>query len=98
VHYDLIIRPEAEAEMADAYSWYDQRVDGLGNQFILSVDAVLQAVARNPYQYPQVFKTTRRALLHRFPYAIFFIVGDIHITVLAVFHLKRDPRRWKKRK
>jgi plasmid stabilization system protein ParE len=97
VHYDLIIRPEAEAEMADAYAWYDQRVKGLGNQFLLSIDAVLQAVVRNPYQYPQVFKTIRRALIHRFPYAVFYIVSDIRITVLAVFHLKRDPKRWKKR-
>jgi plasmid stabilization system protein ParE len=96
VHHDLIIRPEAEAELADAYTWYDQRVQGLGNQFLLSVDAVLQAIVRNPHQYPQVYKALRRALLHRFPYAILFIVDGARITILAIFHAKRNPKRWEK--
>jgi plasmid stabilization system protein ParE len=98
VPHDLIIRPEAETELVEAFEWYDQRREGLGSQFLLSVDAVLQAVARNPIQYPQVFKAIRRAILHRFPYAILFIVDDTRISVLAVFHVKRDPRQWKKRK
>ena len=97
VPHDLIIRPEAEAELADAYEWYEQRVQGLGDQFLLSVDAVLQSVIRSPHQYPQVFKSIRRALLHRFPYTIFFVVGEGRITVLAFFHAKRNPKRWKKR-
>ena len=96
--HELIVRPEAEAELADAYAWYEQRVQGLGDQFILSVDAVFQAVIRGPQQYPQVFKTVRRALLHRFPYAVLFVETESRITVLAVFHAKRNPKRWKNRK
>jgi toxin ParE1/3/4 len=41
VRHELIIRPEAEAELAAAYAWYDERVQGLGDHFLLSVDAVL---------------------------------------------------------
>ena len=96
--HELILRPEAEVELAEAYSWYEQRVPGLGDQFILSVDAVFQAVGRSPNQYPQVFKTVRRALLHRFPYAVFFVESESRITVLAIFHAKRDPKRWQNRK
>ncbi|MEI6386531.1 MAG: type II toxin-antitoxin system RelE/ParE family toxin [Spirochaetota bacterium] len=95
--YDLVIRPEAESEMTDAYEWYELRAVGLGNQFLLSVDAVLQAVTRNPYQYPEIFKSIRRGLVHRFPYAILFIVHEGQIAVLAVFHAKRDPTQWEKR-
>ena len=95
--HDLIVRPEAESELADAYAWYDQRAQGLGDQFLLSVDAVFQSILRNPLQYPQVFKEVRRAILHRFPYSILFIESTSHITVLAVFHAKRDPKHWQKR-
>ena len=36
----LIVRPEAEAEMTDAFDWYEDRVPGLGSEFLLCVDAV----------------------------------------------------------
>lgn len=29
----LIVRPEAEAEMADAFDWYEGHVPGLGSDF-----------------------------------------------------------------
>lgn len=35
----LVIRPQAEAEMAEAYDWYEARVPGLGSEFLLAVDA-----------------------------------------------------------
>jgi len=97
VPHDLIVRPEAETELADAYSWYEERVQGLGDQFVLSVDAVFQAIIRSPLQYPKVFKTVRRALLHRFPYGIFFVESQPQIIVLAIFHAKRDPKKWRNR-
>lgn len=43
----LIVRPEAEAEMADAYDWYEDRVPGLGSGFLLCVDAVFSAILRS---------------------------------------------------
>ncbi len=32
---ELIIRPEAEADIADAFDWYESRVRGLGSEFCL---------------------------------------------------------------
>jgi len=58
----LIIRPEAEVEMTDAFGWYEDRVTGLGSDFLLSVDAVFLAVFRHPQQYPRVHRMVRRAL------------------------------------
>ena len=43
----LIVRPEAEAEMADAFDWYEARVPGLGSEFcLLCVDAVFNTALR----------------------------------------------------
>jgi hypothetical protein len=33
--YDLIVRPEAEAELAEAFNRYEQQVAGLGSRFLL---------------------------------------------------------------
>jgi plasmid stabilization system protein ParE len=37
---------------------------------------------------------TRRALVHRFPYAVFYVVDPNLVAVTAVMHGRRDPRRW----
>lgn len=50
VSRELIIRPEAEIEIGEAYEWYEARSRGLGADFLLSVEAVLRAAARNPLQ------------------------------------------------
>lgn len=42
----LIVRPEAEAEMTDAFDWYEDRVPGLGSEFLMCVDAVFSAIQR----------------------------------------------------
>jgi hypothetical protein len=71
----IIVRPEGEAEMADALDWYEDRVSGLGSEFLLCVDAVFSSILRSPHQYPRVHKIVRRALTRRFPYEVFFCGG-----------------------
>ena len=93
----LIIRPEAEAEMAEAFDWYEHRVSGLGCDFLLSVDAVMHAILRHPQHFPRVHRIVRRALVRRFPYEVFFVDDDERIVVLSVFHAKRNPKRWQER-
>jgi toxin ParE1/3/4 len=97
VSRELILRPEAEAEMTEAYVWYEARSRGLGADFLLSIDAVLQAAARNPGQFPVVHHGIRRGLTKRFPYQVFFLGDDQKVIVLAVFHAKRNPERWQNR-
>jgi hypothetical protein len=38
-----------------------------------------------------------RALLHTFPYAVYFQTSDEIVVVLAVLHLRRDPKVWRGR-
>jgi plasmid stabilization system protein ParE len=93
----LIVRPEAEAEMAEAFDWYEQRLPGLGSEFLLCVDAVLHAILRDPHRWPQVHRIVRRALTRRFPYEVFFVEDEERVVVLSVFHAKRNPRSWQER-
>jgi len=48
VSRELIVRPEAEAELGEAFDWYESRVNGLGAEFLLAIDATLASIARNP--------------------------------------------------
>jgi len=97
VSLELIIRPEAETEMTDAFDWYEERVTGLGSEFLLAADAAFQGILRSPCQYPVVYKTVRRALLRRFPHEVFFISEENRVVVIAVFHTRRNPKYWQER-
>ena len=93
----IIIRPEAESDLQEAYAWYEGQSKGLGAEFILCVDAALSLIQRSPELYAQVHKNIRRVLTRRFPHGIFYIAEVDKIIVLAVLHVKRNPRHWKKR-
>ena len=94
----LIVRAEAEADLAEAFRWYEQQVRGLGAQFLLCVDAVMASIERNPQLYPVVHRgVIRRALTRRFPYGVFFAEGERSVSVIAVAHVKRTPRLWQGR-
>lgn len=93
----LVLRPEAETELAEAVDWYEARGKGLGAALLRAVDAAIAAILRNPEMYPVVFATVRRAMLRRFPYSLIYVISDNHIVVLACIHGRRDPRRWQER-
>ena len=95
---ELIIRPKAEAELSDAFSWYENQLSGLGSDYLNAIEAALHTIQRNPETYPVVHGRIRRCLIRRFPYAIFYWVEPSRIIVLAVFHVRRNPTDWKHRR
>ena len=93
----LVIRPEAEADLLDAMQWYKDQRQGLEDEFFLAFDAALSRLRRTPKSFPIVHESIRRVLLRRFPYGIYYLLEGEQITVIAVFHAKRDPKRWQQR-
>jgi toxin ParE1/3/4 len=85
------VRPEAEAELRDAFAWYEARRPGLGEDHLGCVQAAVESACRNPELHPAVHGAVRRALTRRFPHAVFFVADDAGIVVLAFLHARRDP-------
>jgi plasmid stabilization system protein ParE len=94
---ELVIAPEAELDIAEAYVWYECRRAGLGEEFMSSVDACLASIRRRPEMYPVVHEGYRRSLIRRFPYAVFYERSEAAVTIYAVFHTSRDPDKWRQR-
>lgn len=86
---DLIVRPSAEADVRDAAFWYESKREGLGAEFALELDALYERIAENPRQFPEISEGVRRALLRRFPYAVYFVIGDDAPVIVAVLHQHR---------
>jgi plasmid stabilization system protein ParE len=95
--FAAIFTQAARAELIEAEDWYESEVPGLGRRFRLEVDAAVERMTANPLQFPAVFQNVRRALVRRFPYALFFAVEGDTLLVIACFHASRDPRRWQQR-
>ena len=91
------VRPEAEADLADAYHWYEESRQGLGARFLKAVRSSLRAIASHPEAYPTIHLGIRRLLLRRFPYGLFYHVTEEEVVVLACFHIARDPKAWQDR-
>ena len=88
------IRPEALAELHEAFAWYEEKHPGLGHQFLMAVDASLERMRRHPRSFPVVVRGARSAVLRRFPYSVAYRFDGQVATVFAVYHGRRQPRRW----
>lgn len=93
----VYIRPEAELDLVDAAAWYESQQTGLGYQFLDEVSAMFLKIEETPLLYPNVHKNIRRALIHRFPFGVYYQVEKSEIIVFAVMHGSRNPKYWKSR-
>ena len=91
------IRPLAQRDVRRAFSWYERQQPGLGRDFVEELDVVYERLADSPYAYQDIFHGVRRAILRRFPYAVFYLVPDKEVRVLAVIDMSRDPAVWRRR-
>ncbi len=92
---EFILHPEIEADIAEAYSWYEARRAGLGEEFLGCVEACLESIRRTPQVHAAVHESYRRALVRRFPYAVFYERTEAATTVYAVLHTSRNPDKWR---
>jgi plasmid stabilization system protein ParE len=96
--FHLVFHRMVKADIQDAYSWYESNRRGLGSDFVLAVEAGLEAIKRQPTQFPFVDTNIRRVIVQRFPYLICYqILNESKILILAVMHSKRDPSSLLKR-
>ncbi len=61
------------------------------------MEAALESITRRPEMYPVVHESYRRALIRRFPYALFYEYDQDTAMVYAIFHTARDPQKWRQR-
>ena len=86
--------PQAESEIEAASLWYEEQSPGLGFRFLFAIDAALRRASENPLSFPRELRRTRKAVIRRFPYVVFYAVEKERILVTGVFHGRRHPRSW----
>jgi toxin ParE1/3/4 len=89
----VLLRPAAEADLATARDWYEQRQTGLGLLFLDEVARAMRELAHDPEQARPYYRNFRRIILRRFPYKIFYQVIGPRIVIFRVLHAKQDHGR-----
>mgnify|MGYP001580812208 CR=1 FL=1 len=90
--YALRFLPEVEEDVIGGYAWYEAKLPGFGEEFLLIFYAGVGEISHSPLLYPEVHEEFRRCLLRRFPYAIYFTIKGNEVIVFGLFHCARDPR------
>lgn len=84
--------PAAEEEFLEGINYYEDRQQNLGFDFAVEVYTAIGRAAALPDAWPILEGEVRRCQTRRFPYGILYSCEPDGIFVLAVMHLRRDPR------
>jgi plasmid stabilization system protein ParE len=94
----FVFRPKTTEDIETARGWYEREREGLGDELLEEIRTTVQLVLAMPEAYPVIKRQTRRALVHRFPYGLFYRIVDDTIVFVACFHTSRNPDLWKRRR
>jgi toxin ParE1/3/4 len=94
VTYKVQFEADAKNDLQSAFKWYEERQSGLGAEFLRSVAAVEESLARNPLRYPVANEPYRSAKLRKFPYGLHYRIVGTKVSILACLHFRQSPDRW----
>jgi len=93
----LEIHPSALAELKSALKWYLDQNETAALKFAAELDRAMELVLATPQRWPTGGHGSRKFVLRRFPFAIFYREQEAVIQVLAIAHGHRRPGYWKER-
>jgi len=94
----LIILPFAETDIKETVSYFKEVSDTLDRDFIQEIDASFFEILRNPAAFPIAKYDIRKFVMAKFPFCIYFVDREEALYIISVFHDKRNPRDWQRRR
>jgi plasmid stabilization system protein ParE len=88
------LHPDARAELRAARYWYYERSPLSAIAFAQTIDNAISRISEAPNTFPLADHGTRKFILQRFPFNIFYRTGDTEIEIVAVAHQKRRSGYW----
>ena len=89
--------PEAQDEFISAAQFYERQAEGLGLDFMMTVQRAYERLLEAPASGPPFGRRLRRLLVPKFPYGLLYRVEPERIYIIAVMHLHRRPGYWRSR-
>ncbi len=93
----VVFHEEALDEMLGSASYYEERVEGLGWDFLKTVEQTTERILASPEAGPIARGTVRKRLVAGFPFTLLYSIEPRQIFIVAVAHQSRRPGYWLKR-
>ena len=92
--YSLKLRDKASEEIMEAFLWYEEQQEGLGEKFKAKIHDKLVRICQNPLHYKNSYRKFREALTDVFPFLIVYYIDEVQnsVIVIAIFHTSRNPK------
>lgn len=91
--YALEIKHEANIEIIEAYLYYEDKRNRLGEEFLAHLDSYFKRITANPKHFPQKRKPYREAFIKRFPFIIIYEIEKQKVIVYSVFNTWKNPEK-----
>jgi hypothetical protein len=85
---------EAQIELDEAIEYYDNEVEGLGEDFLQEVLRAIDRIVKFPDAWHALSENTRRCQTRRFPYGLIYTALKDIILIISVSNLHRKPNHW----
>jgi hypothetical protein len=88
----LELKEDANLEIIEAYSYYEEKRLGLGDEFLEHLNIYFERITFNPKHFPQKRKPYREAFIKRFPFLIIYEIAKEKIIIYSVFNTWQNPK------
>ncbi len=92
MNYSLRFHPDIEDELLAIHSWYEGKSVGLGDEFLQIFYSSSESITTSPFRISKIYHEFRRYLLHKFPYALYYLIRNKQVLIIGLFHYARNPR------
>jgi plasmid stabilization system protein ParE len=95
--YQLKVSATAYQKTDDAYEYYEEQSQGLGERFLKSLEDSYLKLSQTPQFYGciQYDKNIRDIKIKTFPFVIIFQIIEKSVLVLRVFNTNQNPESLK---
>ncbi len=95
--YLVIIQPEAELDLDEAYEYLEGQQIGLGFELLAEIADAITVLEETPFLFQKNHDEKRRFFLQRFKYNLIYKVVNANVYILAIIYGNRNPSRWEDR-
>ena len=89
--YGVKFLPEVKIDLSEAKDYYfDKGGNQLAERFKTEINSEIEYIQKFPEHYQIQYRRLRRAIVKKFPYAIFYRFENKKIIIFAILHTRQD--------
>lgn len=90
-----ILSIRAQKEIIEAWEWYEERQQGLGDRFIKELTRRIRLIEKNPDRYPTRHKSYKETPVPVFPFLVIYRLNRKKklVRIVSVFHTSLNPKK-----